>query len=79
MTTPEDTPVKGRMPGSTPGGDSGYGPGPKGPEHGTVKITPDGGYTYVPEPGYHGPDTFEVVVEDPHGGKTTTSKVSGPW
>jgi len=74
VTTPEDTPVQGQIPGTDPDGDPlTYGPGPKGPEHGTVTITPDGGYTYVPEPGYHGPDTFEVVVEDPHGGKTTTT------
>ncbi|MGV0794190.1 beta-propeller fold lactonase family protein [Mycolicibacterium sp. XJ1819] len=34
------------------------------PENGTVEINPDGTYTYTPDPGHSGPDTFTVRVTD---------------
>ena len=74
VKTNDGTPVSGKVPGTDPDGDPlTYGPGPKGPEHGTVTITPDGNFTYVPEPGFHGKDRFEVTVDDGHGGKTTVT------
>jgi len=32
--------------------------------HGTLKIDPDGSYTYQPQAGYIGPDTFEISAWD---------------
>ncbi|PHS01326.1 MAG: hypothetical protein COA80_02365, partial [Leeuwenhoekiella sp.] len=34
------------------------------PEHGTVVMNPDGTYTYTPDPGYSGQDSFEYTVCD---------------
>ncbi|GAF10563.1 Ig-like domain-containing protein [Paenibacillus pini] len=36
----------------------------KQPEHGTVTIESDGTYTYIPEAGYTGPDSFTFTVSD---------------
>jgi CshA-type fibril repeat protein len=41
------------------------------PDHGTVEVGKDGSYTYTPEPGYSGPDGFDVTVTDGSGGTTT--------
>lgn len=38
------------------------------PRHGTVLISPDGSYTYIPEPYYTGEDQFNYVVSDGRGG-----------
>lgn len=35
-----------------------------GPSHGTIRIQPDGSYTYTPEPDYYGYDTVIVAVCD---------------
>nr|WP_242630911.1 Ig-like domain-containing protein [Variovorax paradoxus] len=44
------------------------------PAHGTVVIDPQTGeYTYTPEPGYEGPDSFTVVITDGRGGTTTST------
>ena len=40
-----------------------------GPAHGTLTLNPDGSFTFVPEPGYNGTDTFTYSVND----GTTTS------
>jgi VCBS repeat-containing protein len=47
----------------------------KGGEHGTVTVDPWGSYTYTPDPGYEGSDsfTFEVTSED---GDTATATVA---
>ena len=34
------------------------------PAHGTLDLQPDGGFTYTPDPGYTGPDSFTYVVFD---------------
>ncbi|WP_175472164.1 MULTISPECIES: Ig-like domain-containing protein [unclassified Curtobacterium] len=41
------------------------------PEHGAVTVDEDGGYTYTPEPGYSGPDTFDTTITDGSGNTTT--------
>ncbi|MBF4606069.1 Ig-like domain-containing protein [Curtobacterium sp. VKM Ac-1393] len=41
------------------------------PSHGDVVVDKDGGYTYTPEPGYSGPDSFDYTVTDGSGGTTT--------
>ncbi len=38
------------------------------PRHGTVLISPDGSYTYIPEAHYMGEDQFNYVVSDGRGG-----------
>ncbi|VUZ25498.1 Uncharacterised protein, partial [uncultured Comamonas sp.] len=74
LKTNDNTPVTGKVTGTDPDGDPlTYSPGPNGPGHGTVTITPDGKFTYVPEPGFHGKDSFEVTVDDGKGGKITTT------
>lgn len=34
------------------------------PAHGTLTLSPDGGFTYTPEAGFAGPDTFKYHVND---------------
>ncbi|RFM31929.1 Ig-like domain-containing protein, partial [Chitinophaga silvisoli] len=75
LTTEQDKPGTGTMTATDPEG------GPltfeKGgdPAHGSVVVNADGTYTYTPEPGYTGNDTFTIIVKDDKG-KTTTVAVS---
>ncbi|MFO0747235.1 MAG: Ig-like domain-containing protein [Myxococcota bacterium] len=43
------------------------------PDHGTTVVNPDGTVTYSPDPGYSGDDTFEVTIDDGHGGTDTST------
>lgn len=43
------------------------------PEHGRVRLRPDGSFTYTPGRGYNGPDTFRFEVVD-SGGLATTGE-----
>ncbi|MFO0749657.1 MAG: Ig-like domain-containing protein, partial [Myxococcota bacterium] len=43
------------------------------PDHGTVKVNPDGTVTYTPDPGYVGDDSFDVTIDDGHGGTDTST------
>src|SRR5262249_11143677 len=38
-----------------------------GPAHGTVSLSPGGGFTYTPAPNYNGPDSFTYPPRDPRG------------
>ena len=38
------------------------------PSHGSVTLQADGNYLYIPTAYYNGPDSFQVKVEDGHGG-----------
>src|SRR5262249_30681659 len=35
-----------------------------GPQHGTLTLNPNGAFTYVPNSGYEGPDTFTYQASD---------------
>ena len=72
--TPEDTPHTGTLPGSVdPDGDVLTFGGTDEPDHGTVTIDAAGGYTYTPDPGYFGPDSFGYEVCDPSGACASTT------
>jgi VCBS repeat-containing protein len=51
------------------------------PSNGTVNISPDGSFTYTPNAGYFGPDSFKYQISDGHGGLaegTVTLYVDAP-
>lgn len=55
VTTPEDTPVDGKVPGKDPKVKN-------KPKHGKVTIDKDGNWKYTPNPGYIGKDKFTVII-----------------
>ncbi|WNS40916.1 SpaA isopeptide-forming pilin-related protein [Paenibacillus sp. MMS20-IR301] len=60
-TTVEDIPINGEIP---------LGGIPEitvQPSHGTVVVTPDGKWTYTPDPGFIGKDKFTITVTDEDG------------
>ncbi|SDG40205.1 calcium-binding protein, partial [Roseospirillum parvum] len=71
--TRQGTPVSGKIKANDPDGDTlSYGLAEGGrAAHGSVIVTQDGGYTYTPEPGFSGQDSFVIEVSDGHGGTTT--------
>jgi VCBS repeat-containing protein len=46
--------------------------GPRGPANGTVAIAADGSFTYTPNAGFQGLDTFDFSVSDGQGGTATS-------
>ncbi|WP_417328661.1 Ig-like domain-containing protein [Halomonas cupida] len=72
VNTREDTPVDGRIVSEDVDGDdlSYELDEGKGPTHGTVVVNEDGTFRYTPDPDFTGEDSFTVVVDDGHGGKT---------
>ncbi|WP_184470989.1 Ig-like domain-containing protein, partial [Pedobacter sp. AK013] len=73
VTTPEDTPVNGKITATDADGDPLTFTVSTPPAHGTVVVNADGTYTYTPAPNYNGPDTFTVTVSDGKGGITTVT------
>ncbi|SMC21489.1 VCBS repeat-containing protein, partial [Andreprevotia lacus DSM 23236] len=70
-TTPEDTPVSGKVVATDVDGDAlSYGKG-SDPAHGSVTVNADGNWTYTPGKDYNGKDSFTITVSDGHGGSTT--------
>ncbi|KAI7257547.1 hypothetical protein KC345_g10768, partial [Hortaea werneckii] len=61
VTTTQDIPIEGEIP---LGGIPSIG---VEPAHGTVVVTPDGKWTYTPDPGYTGKDKFTITVTDEDG------------
>ncbi len=43
------------------------------PAHGSTSINPDGTVKYTPDPGYSGPDSFTYTIDDGHGGTDTAT------
>ena len=43
------------------------------PAHGSLSFQPDGSFTYVPEPGYVGPDSFTYRLKDGDGDTSTAT------
>ncbi|GIP35800.1 isopeptide-forming domain-containing fimbrial protein [Paenibacillus sp. J2TS4] len=70
VTTPKDTPLSGKIEGEDPDGDELTYEKGKDPKHGTVVVDEDGNWTYTPDPGFVGEDSFTVIVDDGKGGKT---------
>ena len=69
--TPRDQPLTVALPGalandSDPDGDPLTAIKLTDPAHGTVALNPDGSFTYTPNPGYVGPDSFTYKVNDGH-------------
>ncbi|WP_144934839.1 isopeptide-forming domain-containing fimbrial protein [Paenibacillus sp. 32O-W] len=70
VTTPKDTPVSGKIEGEDPDGDDLTYEKGKDPKHGKVEVDKDGNWTYTPDPGFVGEDSFTVIVDDGKGGRT---------
>ncbi|UJF34192.1 Ig-like domain-containing protein [Paenibacillus hexagrammi] len=43
------------------------------PQHGTVTVHADGSYTYTPNPDFNGPDSFDLIISDGHGGQAVAA------
>ncbi|MFM2067450.1 MAG: hypothetical protein RLZZ584_2359, partial [Pseudomonadota bacterium] len=68
-TTAGDTAVSGRLPAATDAdGDTLVYARASAPAHGSASVAADGTWVYTPAAGYHGADSFQVSVDDGHGG-----------
>ncbi|QZA81615.1 retention module-containing protein [Deefgea piscis] len=70
-TTPEDTPVSGKLLAKDDNGDPLVFNKTSDPTHGTVVVDVNGNWTYTPNKDYTGPDSFQVQVSDGKGGTDT--------
>ncbi|MBO9645142.1 MAG: retention module-containing protein, partial [Pseudacidovorax sp.] len=77
ITTPEDTPVSGKVAATDVDGDPLTFTKGSDPAHGTVVVNADGSYTYTPAKDYNGSDQFTVVVSDGNGGTATSTVFVG--
>ncbi len=68
ISTPEDTPVAGRVKAYDVDGDTLSYTAGNPPGNGTVVVNPDGSYVYTPKPNFNGQDSFTVTVSDGKGG-----------
>ncbi|HEY5312912.1 MAG TPA: tandem-95 repeat protein, partial [Pirellulales bacterium] len=70
----QDTSITGNVSDGVAGGLGGYTFSGAGASYGSVTVNSDGSYTYTPNPGYFGPDSFTYTVTD-RGGATTGNTV----
>lgn len=66
--TEQDQPLNDRLFGYDVDGDPLHFSVSANPAHGTITINPDGTFTYTPEHGFTGTDTFQFLLSDGHGG-----------
>lgn len=66
--TGQDQPFSGHLFGYDVDGDQLFFSLSTDPLHGTITINPDGSFTYTPDPGFTGTDTFQFLLQDGHGG-----------
>jgi hypothetical protein len=77
----EDLPLPQAAPGilgndTDPGGDALSALLATGPAHGSVKLRPDGGFTYTPAADYNGPDAFTYKAQNTSGLTSDIATVS---
>jgi len=77
-TTSQRHPLTAPAPGvlgndSEPDGDPLTATLDSGPNHGTLTLYPDGGFTYTPDPRYTGTDSFIYTVADTAGSRTAAT------
>lgn len=73
VETNADQPVSGRAAASDPDGDPlSFSAATRG-AHGAVQVASDGRFTYTPDSGYTGDDSFDYTVSDGRGGADTAS------
>lgn len=80
-TTNEDTQLVVNAPGvlgndSDPDGDSLTAVLNVGPAHGSLSLSPSGGFTYTPNANYHGSDSFTYQAKDPDNESSNIATVS---
>ncbi|WP_185696456.1 Ig-like domain-containing protein [Halomonas sp. YLB-10] len=71
ISTPEDTPVSGKITASDVDGDSLSFDLVAQPDGGTVTLNENGTFTFTPDANVNGDVSFSVTVDDGHGGTTT--------
>ena len=64
ITTPEDTPISGRVKAYDVDGDPLTFSKGTNPANGTVTVNPDGTYTYTPNKDFNGTDSFTYQASD---------------
>jgi VCBS repeat-containing protein len=72
-STLKNTAVSGKVTGTDPDGDALTFSVETNPTHGTVLFNPNGTWTYTPNDGYVGTDSFTVTVSDGKGGTATAT------
>ena len=77
-TTAQGVPLTVTAPGvlandSDPDGDALTADMPSTPANGTLLLSNNGGFTYTPNAGFSGTDTFTYMAHDPHGGMDTAT------
>ena len=71
--TTKSTAVSGKVEGTDANGDTLTYTKGTDPAHGSVTVSADGNYTYTPQTGYVGDDSFTVNVSDNNGGTTSSA------
>jgi gliding motility-associated-like protein len=73
IITPENTQIGGTVKATDIDGDYLTITKRNNPSHGTVVLNSNGTYTYTPDPGYTGNDSFTVIFDDGKSGITSTT------
>jgi len=70
ISAAEDTSFGGTFSAQDPDGDSLTFSLLDSPSNGTLSLSPNGDWSYTPNPNYNGPDSFQIAVSDSRGGVT---------